>query len=79
MLDLQRRLTALGHPLQVDGRFGAATETAVKAFQRRSKLTADGIAGPRTLAAISAAEAHRSETALWRRIVAAIDSWLRRG
>jgi len=77
--DLQRRLSELGHPLQVDGRYGAATEAAVKAFQRRSRLTADGLAGQQTLAAMTAAEARRSETSLWRRIVSAIDSWLRRG
>ena len=76
--NLQRRLGALGHPLRQDGLFGAATEAAVKAFQRRSKLSPDGIAGPRTLAAIAAAEARRSEVSLWRRILSAIDAWLRR-
>lgn len=75
---LQRRLTALGHPLQCDGLFGAATEAAVKAFQRRSKLSPDGIAGPRTLAAMTAAEASRSDASPWRRILSAIDAWLRR-
>ena len=75
--DLQRRLAELGHPLQRDGVFGAATEAAVKAFQRRSKLSPDGIAGSRTLAAIAAAEARRAETSLWRRILSVIDAWLR--
>ncbi|MFN3547717.1 MAG: N-acetylmuramidase domain-containing protein [Mesorhizobium sp.] len=75
---LQRRLAALGHPLQCDGLFGAATEAAVKAFQRRSKLSPDGIAGPRTLAAIATAEARQSEASLWRRMLSAIDAWLRR-
>lgn len=77
--DLQRRLSDLGHPLEADGRFGAVTEAAVKAFQRRSRLTADGVAGRQTLAAITAAEARRSQTSLWRRIVSAIDAWRRRG
>jgi hypothetical protein len=76
--NLQRRLTALGHPLQDDGRFGATTESAVKAFQRRSKLPPDGIAGPRMLAAIAAAEASSAEASFWRRILSAIDGWLRR-
>lgn len=76
--DLQRRLGALGHPLAHDGRFGAATEAAVRAFQHRSGLAPDGIAGPATLAAIAAAEAGLRDASLWRRIVSAIDAWLRR-
>lgn len=36
-----------------DGVFGSATESVVKEFQRRSKLTADGIVGPMTKAALA--------------------------
>ena len=50
--DLQRNLAALGHPLAIDGIFGRETEKAVRAFQRDHSLGADGIAGPRTLAAV---------------------------
>lgn len=34
--------------LPTDGKFGPATETAVKAYQRRARLTPDGIVGPAT-------------------------------
>ncbi|MFF0144637.1 peptidoglycan hydrolase-like protein with peptidoglycan-binding domain [Amycolatopsis sulphurea] len=52
---LQRRLNAwypaYSH-LTADGVYGVGTESVVKEFQRRAGLTADGIAGPRTLAAL---------------------------
>ncbi len=47
---LQRRLKELGYLTgAADGDFGAATEAAVKAFQRNNGLTADGKAGSYTL------------------------------
>jgi len=47
---LQQRLKELGYLTGiVDGDFGSATETAVKAFQRNHGLTADGKAGSYTL------------------------------
>ncbi len=46
---LQKRLKELGYLTgSVDGSFGAATETAVKAFQSKNGLTADGKAGTST-------------------------------
>jgi N-acetyl-anhydromuramyl-L-alanine amidase AmpD len=51
---LQTRLTASGFPLQVDGNFGAGTEAAVKAFQTRVGLAADGIVGAQTWARLVA-------------------------
>lgn len=55
---LQRALIAAGHSLPrygVDGDFGKETQTAVYAFQRAHSLTADGIYGPRTAAALAKA------------------------
>jgi peptidoglycan hydrolase-like protein with peptidoglycan-binding domain len=39
-------------PLHVDSVFGPKTEVRVKEFQRRNKLTPDGIVGPKTEAVI---------------------------
>ncbi|WP_234085283.1 N-acetylmuramidase family protein [Azonexus sp. R2A61] len=49
---LQRELVTAGFKLTVDGWFGAATEAAVKALQQRAGLVVDGIAGPKTQAAL---------------------------
>ncbi len=47
---LQARLTVLKYLNDtIDGRFGTLTAAAVAAFQERNNLTADGIAGPKTL------------------------------
>lgn len=53
---LQRQLIAAGFKLNADGWFGDATEAAIKAFQQRAKLVVDGIAGPKTLAALSSGD-----------------------
>lgn len=47
---LQRSLLALGFNVSVDGDFGKDTYAAVKAFQTVVGLTADGMAGQKTLA-----------------------------
>lgn len=47
---LQRSLLALGFNVSVDGDFGKDTFAAVKAFQTVVGLTADGMAGQKTLA-----------------------------
>lgn len=49
---LQELLTFNGFPVAVDGAFGPATETAVKAFQVWFALTQDGIVGPHTWTAL---------------------------
>lgn len=45
---LQRLLLSNGYAVQVDGVFGALTESAVKAFQNRRNLGADGVVGSKT-------------------------------
>ena len=47
---LQTALKELGfYTMKVDGKYGKGTEAAVRAFQRKNGLKADGIAGPKTL------------------------------
>ena len=53
---LQQALITLGFLKGTpDGVFGSKTKKAVKAFQKSKKLTADGVAGKKTLAAIQSA------------------------
>lgn len=49
---IQTKLNELGYNLKVDGIYGSATKQAVIAFQKSKGLTADGIAGKNTLAAL---------------------------
>lgn len=51
--NLQAALNARGAQLIIDGLFGRATYTALKIFQRRNGLIADGVAGPSTLRALA--------------------------
>lgn len=55
---VQRRLKELGYYTgTVDGKFGSASVTALKAFQRNNNLTADGKAGNATYAVLFSAAA----------------------
>lgn len=53
--DLQNRLIALGYLTgKADGNFGTKTSLALIAFQKANGLTADGVAGAKTLAKLNA-------------------------
>jgi lysozyme family protein len=50
--DLQKKLNAHGANLVADGDYGDTTEAAVRAYQVKVGLVADGIAGTKTLASL---------------------------
>ena len=53
---LQEVLADLGyHPGPIDGHFGSLTEDAVEAFQKKSRVYIDGVVGPSTARALTAA------------------------
>ena len=50
---LQYLLNEAGYNLEIDGHFGRSTQTALLEFQRKSRLEADGRAGPKTVEALT--------------------------
>ncbi len=62
--DLQMDLTTLGYYwADITGNFGSKTEAAVKNFQEKNNLKADGVAGTKTINAIAAAIARKGGAA----------------
>lgn len=60
---MQNRLIVLGYLSgTADGEYGATTEAAVKAFQDRNGLYADGKAGPQTLAKLYSSSAKKASS-----------------
>lgn len=52
VLDVQNALIKAGYRIARDGDFGEATRRAVIAFQKKSGISADGVVGPATWAAL---------------------------
>ena len=61
--ELQNKLIQLGYLTgKADGVYGAKTAAAVSAFQKASKLTADGVAGEKTLSKLNSSSPTASST-----------------
>jgi lysozyme family protein len=60
---VQRALVKLGADIVVDGSYGKWTEAAVREFQEHAALDVDGIAGPKTFAALEKALTDKFQTA----------------
>ena len=54
---IQTALNAKGFKIGVDGKFGPATDQAVRAFQKKNALKQDGIVGPITWAKLQSTSA----------------------
>ena len=62
--NVQKRLKELGYLTgSADGAFGKKTEEAVKAFQKRNGLTADGVVGEKTMNVLMSSAAKKAESA----------------
>lgn len=57
---VQRKLKNLGYLSDVDGDYGTGTKNAVKAFQKRNGLSADGQAGAKTIEKLKSKNAKKA-------------------
>lgn len=62
--EIQEMLSTSGYKIIVDGKFGDATEAAVKSFQKQNGLTPDGVVGPKTKAALQKSVERQASTGL---------------
>ncbi len=51
--ELQKALNENGYSLSLDGKFGAATQAALKDYQKKNNLSVDGIAGTQTWSSLN--------------------------
>ena len=58
--NVQKRLKALGYISHVTGYFGSETESGVKAFQKKNKLSADGTVGSQTMSKLNSSSAKKA-------------------
>ena len=58
---LQQMLKDKGAGIEVDGKFGRQTEKALRKFQQENNLAADGVFGPKTLAAMQGGAAPQND------------------
>ena len=59
---VQRHLKQQGFRITVDGQYGPGTKNIVKRFQHKQDLTADGIVGPGTFAALTRSTARTTSS-----------------
>lgn len=59
--NLQKALKALKYNVSTDGSYGALTQSAVSAFQKRNGLTPDGVAGAQTQALLYSGNAKEAD------------------